>query len=238
MVIWFILGIILLIYGIDMISLKSRNTFFLIWIIMGIISFLIGINCKYNFINSIPLFIKFLLIIFLAIFLIIEFLIISKFDDKGIKDLDYIIVLGALVYEDRPSIVLQYRLDKAYQYLKENKNTKCIVSGGQEKNEKYSEAKIMSDYLIKKGIKKERIILEDKSTTTKENLQYSSKYFEKNNNTIGIVTNNFHLFRSTYIAKKLEFKNLYGIASKSRIKNLPNNLLREFFAVLKCLLNI
>ena len=119
MVIWFILGIILLIYGIDMISLKSRNTFFLIWIIMGIISFLIGINCKYNFINSIPLFIKFLLIIFLAIFLIIEFLIISKFDDKGIKNLDYVIVLGALVYEDRPSIVLQYRLDKAYQYLKE-----------------------------------------------------------------------------------------------------------------------
>ena len=238
MVIWFILGIILLIYGIDMISLKSRNTFFLIWIIMGIISFLIGINCKYNFINSIPLFIKFLLIIFLAIFLIIEFLIISKFDDKGIKNLDYVIVLGALVYEDRPSIVLQYRLDKAYQYLKENKNTKCIVSGGQGKNEKYSEAKIMSDYLIKKGIKKGRIILEDKSTTTKENLQYSSKYFDKNNETIGIVTNNFHLFRSTYIAKKLEFKNLYGIASKSRIKNLPNNLLREFFAVLKCLLNI
>lgn len=238
MVIWFILGIILLIYGIDMISLKSRNTFFLIWIIMGIISFLIGINCKYNFINSIPLFIKFLLIIFLAIFLIIEFLIISKFDDKGIQDLDYIIVLGALVYEDRPSIVLQYRLDKAYQYLKENKNTKCIVSGGQGKNEKYSEAKIMSDYLIKKGIKKERIILEDKSTTTKENLQYSSKYFDKNNDTIGIVTNNFHLFRATYIAKKLELKNLYGIASKSRIKNLPNNLLREFFAVLKCLLNI
>lgn len=238
MVIWFILGIILLIYGIDMISLKSRNTFFLVWIIMGIISFLIGINCKYNFINSIPLFIKFLLIVFLAIFLIIEFLIISKFDDKGIKDLDYIIVLGALVYDDRPSIVLQYRLDKAYQYLKENKNTKCIVSGGQGKNEKYSEAKIMSDYLIKKGIKKERIILEDKSTTTKENLQYSSKYFEKNNNTIGIVTNNFHLFRATYIAKKLELKNLYGIASKSRIKNLPNNLLREFFAVLKCLLNI
>ena len=96
----------------------------------------------------------------------------------------------------------------------------------------------MSDYLIKKGIKKERIILEDKSTTTKENLQYSSKYFEKNNNIVGIVTNNFHLFRAIYIAKKLEFKNLYGIASKSRIKNLPNNLLREFFAVLKCLLNI
>lgn len=238
MVIWFILGIILLIYGIDMISLKSRNTFFLVWIIMGIISFLIGINCKYNFINSIPLFIKFLLIVFLAIFLIIEFLIVSKFDDKGIKDLDYIIILGALVYDDRPSIVLQYRLDKAYQYLKENKNTKCIVSGGQGKNEKYSEAKIMSDYLIKKGIKKERIILEDKSTTTKENLQYSSKYFDKNNDTIGIVTNNFHLFRATYIAKKLELKNLYGIASKSRIKNLPNNLLREFFAVLKCLLNI
>ena len=93
MVIWFILGIILLIYGIDMISLKSRNIFFLIWIIMGIISFLIGINCKYNFINSIPLFIKFLLIIFLAIFLIIEFLIISKFDYIGIKNLNYVIVL-------------------------------------------------------------------------------------------------------------------------------------------------
>ena len=78
MVIWFILGIILLIYGIDMISLKSRNTFFLVWIILGIISFLIGINCKYNFINNIPLFIKFLLIVFLAIFLILEFLIVSK----------------------------------------------------------------------------------------------------------------------------------------------------------------
>ena len=97
---------------------------------------------------------------------------------------------------------------------------------------------LFNSSVCREGSKKGRIILEDKSTTTKENLQYSSKYFDINNDTIGIVTNNFHLFRSTYIAKKLEFKNLYGIASKSRIKNLPNNLLREFFAVLKCLLNI
>lgn len=71
---------------------------------------------------------------------------------KGETNLDYVIVLGTQIHESGPSIVLKYRLDAAVLYLNENPGTICIVSGGQGKNEPYSEAEGMAKYLIEKGI--------------------------------------------------------------------------------------
>lgn len=89
--------------------------------------------------------------------------------------MDYIIVLGAQVKESGPSVVLRYRLDRAVSYLKENDNTLVIVSGGKGINEPATEASVMKEYLINEGINEERIIIEDKSNTTKENLINSKK---------------------------------------------------------------
>lgn len=147
--------------------------------------------------------------------------------------LDYIIVLGAQVKEDGPSIVLQYRLDKAISYLSDNPTTRCIVSGGQGDNEPFSEAEGMYNYLVANGVDSERIILEDQSTSTVENIRNSKALLNDLYNSVGIVTNDFHVFRAVRIAKVQGLKNISGIAAESNAFYLPNNVLRECCGILK-----
>lgn len=132
---------------------------------------------------------------------------------KGEPNLDYLIVLGAQVKEKGPSAALKFRLDTAYDYLVENENTLCIVSGGQGANEPHSEAQGMYDYLVEKGIAKERIIMEDKSTDTSENIAFSSVFLDMEKDRVGIVTNNFHVFRGVHLAKHQGIRNVCGIAA-------------------------
>ena len=141
-------------------------------------------------------------------------------------------MLGAQVHKTRPSVVLQYRLDKAVEYLNDNPNTICIVSGGQGPDEPFSEGYGMSEYLKNKGIDESRIIIEDKSTSTKENIIYSRRFIE-DGASVGIVTNNFHMYRALKVAKKQGLENASGIAAYSVWTFLPNNVLREVFGVIK-----
>ena len=124
-------------------------------------------------------------------------------------------------------------LDTAYDYLVENENTLCIVSGGQGANEPHSEAQGMYDYLVEKGIAKERIIMEDKSTDTSENIAFSSVFLDMEKDRVGIVTNNFHVFRGVHLAKHQGIRNVCGIAAPSNIYFQLNNMVREFFGILK-----
>lgn len=172
-------------------------------------------------------------LIFILLFLIVEGIIISGFFEHGRKDLDYVIVLGAQVKEGRPSVVLQYRLDRAYEYLMENADTICIVSGGQGSNELVSEADIMKSYLVDKGIPSYRILVEDRSRNTEENIRFSFELIGDLQADIGIITNNFHVFRGSAIARKKGALNVFGISASSNPLYLPNNMLREFFAVTK-----
>ena len=148
---------------------------------------------------------------------------------------DYVIVLGAQVHADKPSVVLKYRLDEAILYLNENPETVCIVAGGQGKNEPYSEAYGMAQYLMQNGIDKDRILLEDQSKTTEENLQFSRKFLPEDAE-VGIITNDFHMFRALQIAKKQGLSDVCGIAADSTKFYLPNNMLREYFAEIKFLI--
>ena len=137
--------------------------------------------------------------------------------------------------QNGPSIVLQYRLDKAIEYLNDNPDTICIVSGGQGCNEPCTEAQGMAEYLEKKGIPEARILLETESTTTVQNISNSMQYIGEGA-TIGIITNNFHVFRAMQIAKKLGLTQVHGIAAKSSALYLPNNMLREYLAEIKYLI--
>ena len=148
---------------------------------------------------------------------------------------DYVIVLGAQVHADKPSVVLKYRLDEAILYLNENPETVCIVAGGQGKNEPYSEAYGMAQYLMQNGIDKERILLEDQSKTTEENLRFSRKFLPEGAE-VGIITNDFHMFRALQIAQKQGLSDACGIAADSTKFYLPNNMLREYFAEIKFLI--
>ena len=88
-------------------------------------------------------------------------------------ELSTIIILGACVKGKKITGALQKRLDKGVEYLLAHDNTKVIVSGGQGKGEEVTEAFAMKSYLVDKGIDEKRIIMEEKSRSTEENLKYS-----------------------------------------------------------------
>lgn len=109
------------------------------------------------------------------------------------------IILGCQVKPWGPSILLQDRLDKALEYLKTHSDVTVVVSGGQGPDEHISEAQAMRDYLVEHGVKEEQILMEDRSTNTRQNLDYSLKLLEENGfDTDGdmiVVSNRFHLAR-------------------------------------------
>ncbi len=169
----------------------------------------------------------------LAAFCLAEGLVLSGFGAKGENGLPYIIVLGAQIKENGPAVALARRLDAATAYLEENPDTLCVVSGGQGVNEPVTEASGMRDYLLRKGIAAERIISEDQSHNTQQNLEFSRRLVPENVKKVGIVTSSFHVYRSVRLAKAQGFPEAVGIAAASDVYFLPNNMLREFFGVVK-----
>lgn len=169
----------------------------------------------------------------ILLFVIVEGFIFAHYHDKGREDLDYIIVLGAQMKPAGPSAVLKFRLDAAYEYLTANEETICVVSGGQGSNEPCTEAEGMYQYLVEKGISPDRILLEKESTDTSENIAYSARLMGGTDVSVGIVTNNFHVFRGVMLARHAGFEDACGIAARSNIYFQPNNLVREFFGVMK-----
>ncbi len=232
-----ILGIACVLYCLAVLLFAGYGTkFFLIWGVMGICFLLWGIFGREIW-HHFPLWLKRVggtcTVIGLLFFATIEGMVLSGFGAKGEPELDYIIVLGAQLKNGGPSYVLQKRLDQALVYLQENPDTKVIVSGGQGKDEPDTEAQGMYDYLTARGISPERILLEDQSRNTSQNIRFSSRYFDKETDRIGIVTNNFHIFRALRLAEGVGYQSVCGIAAGSHPGLLLNNMLREFFGVVK-----
>lgn len=217
--------------------IKSGSRFYLVWGIGGIFFLSLALMLHFGMWDRIPLMLRrifgVVVLICVMLFVIVEGLIISRFHDKGKENLDYIIVLGAQMKPAGPSAVLKFRLDAAYDYLTENENTICIVSGGQGSNEPCSEAEGMYQYLTDRGIAPERLIMEDRSTDTSENIAYSMALIGRNDASVGIVTNNFHVFRGVRLAKAAGVQEAYGIAARSNVYFQLNNMVREFFGIMK-----
>lgn len=171
-------------------------------------------------------------IIAVLLFLIVEGCIVSEMLHKPDKGLDYIIVLGAQVKGEVITPSLLYRIERACEYLKENPDTKVVVSGGQGPGEAISEAEAMRRYLKEQGIADERILLEDRSTSTGENLTFSFLLIEEDAS-IGIVSNNFHIFRAILIGKALGHEKIQGVPAKSDSILFIHMMVREFFAIIK-----
>lgn len=149
---------------------------------------------------------------------------------------DYIIVLGSGLIGDRVPPLLESRLDEAVQQFKKyGEEALFITSGGQGNDELVSEAAAMKKYIIEKyGILPNKIIAEDKSTTTYENMLFSKKIIDgKFKQAKGIfVTNNFHVLRASLYASKVGLK-ATGIASQTAFYYTPNAFVREFVALLE-----
>lgn len=158
------------------------------------------------------------IIVGLLIFAITGSCILQKGSQVPTEDLPYIVVLGAQVRDSGPSASLQERIDAAYEYLSAHPNTVAIVSGGQGSDEPISEAQCMYECLVAQGIPPERVIKEEQATSTWGNLTYSLAIIEAETGSrpqrVGVVSSEYHLFRTGLQAKEFELE-IVGIPAKT-----------------------
>lgn len=191
-----------------------------------------------------------------VIFLITELCIAWGAATARSEAADYVIVLGAKAENGVPGNSLRLRLERTLAYAAKHPNTVLILSGGKGADETVSEARVMFDYLSERGVLPERMLLEDQSASTAENILFSSRVIERQEYyknqmarmhlqeqyharsewdevRVGVLTDSYHLFRAKAIAKKQGIWNPAGIAaSGDRILAL-HLWVREGFAVLK-----
>ena len=167
----------------------------------------------------------------LALFIALEALVISGMGASAPAGMDYLVVLGASVYADGPSPALTRRINAVMDCLDDHPDAIIIASGGQGRSEPVSEAQCIRDELVKRGVDPARIWLEDKSTDTRENIAFSKALINDDDARIGIVTNNYHIWRSLRFAKRAGLKNAHGIAAEYTGPTLFHFMFREAVAI-------
>ena len=175
------------------------------------------------------------LVLGLCVCTVTEALIIkASFGDPG-EQVDYVVVLGAKVRDDGPSVSLWDRIYAARDYLEAHPHTVAVLSGGKGKDEPMSEAICMYVELTNLGIDGNRIWTEDRAESTWENIRYSLDLIEARTGTrptrLGVLSSEYHLFRASLFAKKngVEF---VGIPAKtSRLSQKINHFMREVAGV-------
>lgn len=212
------------------------SAFYLIWPVMAAGFLMLGWLFRIHFWQHLPSALRIgILLLFsvcLIFFLGVEGMILKGSVQMPEDTQDYVIVLGAHVRESGPSKALALRLDKALEYASAHPDTVFIVSGGQGSNEPCTESFAMKKYLMERGLSEERILEENQSTNTRENLIFSKEFIPEGAS-VGIISNGFHICRALHLAETLGYENASGIPAKSDLATQPTNLLREFFAVVK-----
>lgn len=146
-----------------------------------------------------------------------------------------VLVLGCKVDADgEPSLSLRSRIEKAAEYLQEHPDAMCIVSGGKGSNEPVSEASVMARELEALGIEPERILQEDQSTDTQENMEYSAKLITEMglSREVAVVTDDYHEFRAGELAKNAGLIP-YAVPAESVKYLFPANYGRELISMTK-----
>ena len=149
-------------------------------------------------------------------------LIIGSMGGRGEPGGEVLIVLGTTVNGTEPSPMLKQRLDAAVEYLNTYPDAICIVTGGKGDAENLSEAQCMYNYLTAAGIDAARITMEDRATTTVENLRNVRTMLDTNE--VDILSSDFHLYRAGLIAKDAGF-----IPTLIPAKTEPLSLLAPWF---------
>ncbi len=152
----------------------------------------------------------------------------EKHDTSTLKDCDACMILGAAVYGEEPSPVLSQRIDTAYNFLVNNPNTLAICTGGVGTKALISEAECIRRELIKRGISKERLITENKSGTTVENMKFALTLVPEGCDTIAVVTSGFHVSRAKLILSNFTHADIIGIPASGGGALLPHYIFREY----------
>lgn len=180
------------------------------------------------------LFLKWPIILFSAIIIQLFFsifILLYKPKNKYL-DYDYIVVLGYVIKNDEINKTLMYRLSKALDMAKNYPKAKIILSGGKSASNTLTEAEVMKNFLLLKDIDEERIILEDKSTSTIENITNIKKVIDSQR--ILLISSDYHILRALWICKN---KGLYPDSAKalSPYSKYLNELLLEKYCLLRML---
>ena len=193
----------------------------------------------------------------MAVFLTVEAVVFSAGRKAPAEDAEYVIVLGAQVRGEVPTLVLSARIRAAAEYLKEHPQAIAVASGGKGSGENISEAEAIRRGLVRLGIPKERVLLEDRSTSTAENLRFSAEVIQKYeremsgkeeetplcgtnaspirfvSKNVVLVTNDFHVFRAVKLAKNLGYTDISGLGATEFFAVTIQYYVREFFAITK-----
>ncbi len=241
-ILWFVLMVLALAYALMVYMVGSGTFSFVIWLAGAAFfcaCFFLAGNGRWLAVPKVVRQIAYVVIgVIAAVFVVCQIGILSHFSDKGEPDLDYIIVLGAQMRNDGPSVIYRYRLEKAREYLAANPDTICITTGGQGNNENISEGRGGANYLLLHGVDKSQLMSETMSRDTAENIRYALEMIEEREENrdslrIGIVTNGFHVFRGIHIAKGLTDADVCGIAAYMQVQYIPNNMVRETFGIIR-----
>ena len=166
---------------------------------------------------------------------ITEFIILKASFGDPQKQCDYLVVLGAGVHGDQPSLSLRNRIDAAYDYLTTHPDTIAVLSGGQGEGENLSEAQCMYDHLTARGIRESRLWMEEKATSTWENLNFSLNLIEEKTGRrpekLGVLSSEYHLFRASLFADacNVEFIGIPARTTKTSLR--INYFMREVAGV-------
>ncbi len=239
--VFLVFGAVCVLYYIGIVLYAGlQASFSWFWLFLGGAFFLAGAVCcvpvLYAAFGRIPSAVKISGGIFLAAclagFLFVEGCIISGMTGNNGEPVEYLIVLGAQVKGTRVSKALSQRLSRAAEYLREHEDTVVIVSGGRGQGEDISEAAAMKEWLMNQGIGEERILEEDKSVNTSQNIRFSKELMENPEALAGIVSNDFHVFRAAHIAKA-QGLNAVPIPAPTSPGMYPHYMVREAFAIVK-----
>ena len=144
-----------------------------------------------------------------------------------------VIVLGCKVRGSVPSLMLSRRIRAAYTVLTEYPDAVCVASGGKGSDEEISEAECIARELQRMGISAERILIENQSASTSENLRFSKALLEDNgiSGQLILVTDGYHECRAQYLAKHEGFQNLAAASAETSWYLLPTYWVREWFGL-------
>jgi len=176
-----------------------------------------------------------ILILGLLVVGITEAVIIRASFGNPKETVEYMVVLGAKVNPSGPSVSLWDRIYGAYHYMEAHPQVIAIVSGGQGPDEPMTEAQCMYEELVNLGIDPERIWIEDKATSTWENLNFSLNLIEETTGIrptkLGVLSSEYHLFRASLFAKACNVDFVGVPARTSRPSQMINHFMREVAGV-------
>lgn len=177
-----------------------------------------------------------LVILSILSFVFVEALIVYGSSSQEDVEADFLVILGAGLRGGDITLVLQERLLKGIEYLEKYPDSKVVVTGGKGFGESITEAEAMEGYLVSKGIEPQRIVKEDKATSTMENFVFSKEILQQvmkaKENRIVVITNDFHMMRAKLLARRVGFEP-YGITCNTPISVRANCYIREYFAFIK-----